>query len=72
METRVKYVSIKFCNCFKMDSSLGSKQNENVKIFFHFIMMSISKLTVKSLEILLVALWKLVITKAISYVISSQ
>jgi hypothetical protein len=55
-----------------MDSSLGTKQNENVYFVFHCIMMSISKLTVKSLEILLVSLWKLVIKKAISYVISSQ
>jgi hypothetical protein len=42
------------------------------KFVFHCIMMSISKLTVKSLENLLVSLWKLVIKKAISYVISSQ
>jgi hypothetical protein len=35
-------------------------------------MMLISKLTIKSLEILLVSLWKLVIKKPISYVIGCQ
>jgi hypothetical protein len=35
-------------------------------------MMLISKLTIKSLKILLVLLWKLVIKKAINYVIGCQ